>query len=286
MTPIGFATWRALFGAILLAVVVAAMRRRGRPIIKPRQLPRRVVGALAIAAASGIVLNLAIFIAFGRITVALALLGFYTYPALVAVVAIVIERRRPDRLEVVALGLALVGMTFVVLGQLDPSAGLVVDALGLGLALLASVAQTVYITSSRGYAAIPTEQAATILLWVAVLAYVLIAATTGSLAAIGEPFRNAAVWPYLVFAGVLGAGLPSMLFLAAIRLIGPVRTGILAMLEPVTGTVLAALILGETIGPIQLVGGILVIVAGVLLQRAPTPAGAPPTHPIQVPAPG
>lgn len=286
MTPIGFATWRALFGAILLAVVVAAMRRRGRPIIKPRQLPRRVVGALAIAAASGIVLNLAIFIAFGRITVALALLGFYTYPALVAVVAIVIERRRPDRLELVALGLALVGMTFVVLGQLDPSAGLVVDALGLGLALLASIAQTVYITSSRGYAAIPTEQAATILLWVAVLAYTLIAATTGSLAAIGEPFRNAAVWPYLVFAGVLGAGLPSMLFLAAIRLIGPVRTGILAMLEPVTGTVLAALILGETIGPIQLLGGILVIVAGVLLQRAPTPAGAPPTHPIQVPAPG
>ncbi len=286
MTPIGFATWRALFGAILLAVVVAAMRRRGRPIIKPRQLPRRVVGALAIAAASGIVLNLAIFIAFGRITVALALLGFYTYPALVAVVAIVIERRRPDRLELVALGLALVGMTFVVLGQLDPSAGLVVDALGLGLALLASIAQTVYITSSRGYAAIPTEQAATILLWVAVLAYVLIAAATGSLAAIGEPFRNAAVWPYLVFAGVLGAGLPSMLFLAAIRLIGPVRTGILAMLEPVTGTVLAALILGETIGPIQLLGGILVIVAGVLLQRAPTPAGAPPTHPIQVPAPG
>ena len=59
------------------------------------------------------------------------------------------------------------------------------------------------------------------------------------------------------------------------------------MLEPVTGTVLAALILGETIGPIQLLGGVLVIVAGVLLQRAPrAPAGAPPTHPIQVPAPG
>ena len=286
MTPIGFATWRALFGAILLAVVVAAMRRRGRPIIKPRQLPRRAVGALAIAAASGIVLNLAIFIAFGRITVALALLGFYTYPALVAVVAIVIERRRPERLELVALGLALAGMTLVVLGQLDPTSGLVVDALGLGLALLASVAQTVYITSSRGYAVIPTEQAATILLWIAVLAYVLIAGATGSLDAIGEPLRNAAVWPYLVFAGLLGAGLPSVLFLAAIRLIGPVRTGILAMLEPVTGTVLAALILGETIGPIQLLGGVLVIVAGVLLQRAPSPAGAPPTHPIQVPAPG
>jgi drug/metabolite transporter, DME family len=286
MTPIGFATWRALFGAAFLAVVVAAMRQRGRPIIKLRRLPRRAVGALALAAASGIILNLAIFVAFSRITVALALLAFYTYPALVAVVAIVIERRRPHRLELVALGLALGGMTLVVLGQLDPSAGLVVDALGLGLALLASVAQTVYIITSRAYAFIPAEQAATILLWIAVLAYVLIALATGSLDAIEEPFRNPVAWPYVVVAGLLGAGLPSMLFLVAIRLIGPVRTGILAMLEPVTGTVLAALILGETLGPIQLLGGTLVIAAGVLLQRAPTPVDAPPTHPIQVPAPG
>jgi drug/metabolite transporter (DMT)-like permease len=286
MTPIGFATWRALFGAAFLAVVVAAMRQRGRPIIKFRRLPRRAVGALALAAASGIILNLAIFVAFSRITVALALLAFYTYPALVAVVAIVIERRRPHRLELVALALALGGMTLVVLGQLDPSAGLVVDALGLGLALLAAVAQTVYIITSRAYAFIPAEQAATILLWIAVLAYVLIALATGSLDAIEEPFRNPVVWPYVVVAGLLGAGLPSMLFLVAIRLIGPVRTGILAMLEPVTGTVLAALILGETLGPIQLLGGTLVIAAGVLLQRAPTPVDAPPSHPIQVPAPG
>jgi drug/metabolite transporter (DMT)-like permease len=286
MTPLGFATWRALFGAILLAVVVATTSRRGRSLVSLRKLPRRALGALALAAASGVILNLAVFIAFGRITVALALLAFYTYPALVAVVAIAIERRRPDRIELVALGLALGGMTLVVLGQLDPVAGLVVDALGLGLALLASVAQTVYITSSRGYSAIPTEQVATILLWVAVFAFVLIATATGSLDAVGEPLRNPAVWPYLLFGGLLGAGLPSLLFLVAIRLIGPIRTGILAMLEPVTGTILAALILGETLGPIQVLGGFLVIAAGVLLQRIPGPPDAPPTHPIQVPAPG
>jgi drug/metabolite transporter, DME family len=286
MTPLGFATWRALFGAILLTVVVATMRRRGRHLVNLRRLPRRALGALALAATAAIVLNLAIFIAFGRITVALALLAFYTYPALVAVVAIVIERRRPDRLELLALGLALGGMTLVVLGQLDLNAGLVVDGLGLGLALLAALFQTVYITTSRGYAAIPTEQAATILLWIAGLAFVLIAVATGSLDAIEEPFRNAAAWPYLLVAGLLGAGLPSVLFLVAIRLIGPVRTGILAMLEPVTGTVLAAIILGETLGPIQLFGGALVIAAGVLLQSTPSPVNGPPTHPIQVPAPG
>jgi DME family drug/metabolite transporter len=286
MTPLGFATWRALFGATLLTIVVGVLARQGRPLVRLRDVPRQAIGALSVAAAAGIFLNLAVFIAFGRITIALALLAFYTYPAMVAVVAIAIERRRPERLELVALGLALGGMILVVAGQIEPGAGLVIDGLGLGLALLAAVAQTVYVTTSRGYAAIPTEQAAPILLWVAALAFVLIGALGGSLDTLLEPFRSPAAWPYLIVAGLLGAGLPSFLFLVAIRLIGPVRTGILAMLEPVVGSVLAAVILGETLGPIQVVGGILVIAAGVILQAAPTPAGAPPTHPNQVPAPG
>ena len=286
MTPLGFATWRAFFGSALLTVVLVLLVRRGRTLVRPRDVPRRAVLALLVAAAAGIILNLGIFIAFGRITVALALLAFYTYPAIVAVVSIVVERRRPVRLEVVALVFALAGMSLVVLGQLEPAAGLVVDGLGLGLAFLAAIAQTVYMTAGRRYGALPTEQAATFLLWVATLAFILIAVLTGSIDALTEPFRNPAAWPELLVAGLLGAGFPSLLFLVAIRFIGTVRTGILAMLEPVTGTLLAALVLGETLGPVQLLGGVLVIAAGVILQAAPSPAGAPPNQTIGVPAPG
>ena len=286
MTPLGFATWRAFFGSALLTVVLFLLVRRGHALVRLRDVPRRAVAALAVAAAAGLILNLGIFIAFSRITVALALLAFYTYPAIVAVVSIVVERRRPVRLEVVALVFALAGMSLVVLGQLEPGAGLVVDGLGLGLAFLAAVAQTVYMTAGRNYGAVPTEQAATFLLWVATLAFILIAVLTGSVDALTEPFRNPVAWPELLVAGLLGAGFPSLLFLVAIRFIGSVRTGILAMLEPVTGTLLAALILGETLGPVQLLGGVLVIAAGVILQAAPSPAGAPPNRPIQVPAPG
>ncbi len=129
-------------------------RARLHPALAPARPPARRAAsgarlALAVAAAAGIILNLAIFIAFGRITVALALLAFYTYPAFVAAVAIVVEQRRPGRIELLALALALAGMVLVVAGQLDPAAGLVVDGLGLGLALLAAVAQTVYITRAE-----------------------------------------------------------------------------------------------------------------------------------------
>jgi len=65
-------------------------------------------------------------------------------------------------------------------------AGLVVDGLGLGLALLAAVAQTVYVTTSRGYAAIPTEQAAPIM-WRVLPDSWTIVCTPASAAALATP---------------------------------------------------------------------------------------------------
>ncbi len=62
------------------------------------------------------------FIAFDRITIALALLGFYTYPALVAVANVALGRERLDGNRVLALALAIVGMVLVVASQLDPAA--------------------------------------------------------------------------------------------------------------------------------------------------------------------
>jgi drug/metabolite transporter (DMT)-like permease len=40
MTALGFATWRALFGAILLTVVLAALVARGRPLVRLTGLRR------------------------------------------------------------------------------------------------------------------------------------------------------------------------------------------------------------------------------------------------------
>jgi drug/metabolite transporter, DME family len=286
MTPLGFTSWRGIFGGIVLALILFASRGRRAPLVDLRRVPRRDLLALLVAGASGVTLNLAIFVAFGRITIALALLAFYTYPAMVALFTILIERRRPATIELVALLLALAGMVLVVAGQLDPTAGLVLDALGLALAFLAAIAQTVYVLANRSYQAIPTEQVATFLVWITVASYFAIACLTGSLDSIAQPFRTPAAWPYLVWAGVVGGGLPSLLFLVAVHWIGPVRTGILAMLEPVTGTVLAAVLLGESLQPIQLAGGVLVILAGILLQRAPRQPNDAPVGGLEVPEPG
>lgn len=275
MTPLGFVTWRAAVGAVVVGGLVLARMRRGRPYVGLRRVGGRARMALIIVVVSGIVLNLAIFTAFDRITVALAVLGFYTYPAMVTAAITMRERRRPDAIHLGALVMALVGMAVVVLGQLDPSAGVRFDSVGFGLALVAAVAQTVFVlVSRRGFVAVPTDEATLAVLGGGALGFLLLAIGLGDAAAVLKPFGTPAVWPYLLFGGLVGAGIPSLLFLTGVRRIGGVRTGILAMFEPVTATVLAALILGEALRPIQVLGGALVLGAGVLLQRSPMPRGA------------
>jgi len=116
MTPLTFALWRASLGTLGLLAIIGALTVRGRTRFHWKALDRRTIAALGAAVAAGIVLNLAIFTAFGQMSIALALLGFYTYPALVAIGAVATGEERLTRGRVIALVLALLGMAVVVLG--------------------------------------------------------------------------------------------------------------------------------------------------------------------------
>jgi drug/metabolite transporter (DMT)-like permease len=65
---------------------------------------------------------------------------------------------------------------------------------------------------------------------------------------------------------VLGTIVPFGLVVAALRDISATRAGIVAMLEPVAGTIIAYAWLGETLTAVQVAGG-LVVLAGILLAQ-------------------
>jgi drug/metabolite transporter (DMT)-like permease len=270
MEPTAYVAWRATIGALVLGVVVAwRARRRLTALVSLRSLPRRAQAALFAAALAGMVLNLCMFIAFDRITIALALLGFYTYPAIVAVANVVLGRERMDATRAVALGLAIVGMVAVVASQLDPTAGVRVDALGIGLALGAAVCQSIFVLLARdGYPQVPSEQAMTTVLFVAGIGALLVALTVGGVGSLTFPLGSPSLLALLVFSGIAGAAIPSLGFLAGIRLIGGTRAGILMLFEPVVGVALAAWLLAEPLVPIQLVGAAAILGAALLVQRA------------------
>jgi drug/metabolite transporter (DMT)-like permease len=227
-----------------VGLFVAWRIRRGQPFVAPWRLPHGQRAALLVAAITGVTLNVAMFVAFERTTVALVLLGFYTYPALTAIVAVWRGVERLDAARAGALVLALSGMVLVVVGGLDASTGIQVDALGIGLALGAAVSQTVYITVSRhGYPAISTEQATSWILAVVTVTTAVLSVATGGVDALLAPLALNRALGLSALAGIVAAGIPSLLFLRGIRTIGGTRTGILMLVEPLVGVILAALLL-------------------------------------------
>jgi drug/metabolite transporter (DMT)-like permease len=267
-TPLAFVAWRAGIGALVLGIALAFLARRGSRLADLRRVPRRQLAALVAAGVASAVLNLAIFIAFERVSIALALLGFYTYPAMVSVVAAATGRERLDLSHLLALGLAMAGMALVVLGQLDPGGALRLDLLGVALSLLAAAGQVVYVFAARGgYPSLPTRQATLLLLLVGEATYLVFALATGGLGPLLAPLGEPRTWPWLLFAGTLGAAMPVVLFIGGVRWIGGVRTAILMLFEPVVGALLAALLLSEPLGPAQIGGGALVLGGAVLVQR-------------------
>jgi drug/metabolite transporter (DMT)-like permease len=282
LQPLSFVAWRALFGTLVVASFVAWRIRRGRLLVAPWRLPPGQGAALLTAAFTGLFLNVAMFVAFERTTVALVLLGFYTYPALVAVVAVWRGVEKLDSVRAACLVLALSGMVLVVAGGLDPAGGLHADALGIGLALAAAISQTVFVTISRdGYPAIATEQAMGWILGATTVVCTALAVISGGGSSLAVPLRSGQALWLSALAGIAAAGIPSILFLRGIRTIGGTRTGILMLFEPVVGVGLAAILLGEGLAPVQVLGGGCILAAAVLLQRSgggpvvAAPAGAP-----------
>ena len=278
--PAAWVAWRGAVGLLTLLVVIAWRARSGAsPVIRPGRLSRHARVSLLVAGLMGFTLNVGMFFAFDRVTIALALLCFYTYPAMVAVVNVVLGRERLDAARLVALALALIGMTAVVASQLDPAAGIRLDAIGIGLALGAALSQTVYVVVSRdGYGEVPTEQAIAVVMVITITGAALVALSGGSAASLVPPVEAPGLIPLLLFTGVFAAAIPSLGFLAGIRAIGGLRAGILMLFEPVVGVVLAAWLLAESLVPIQVAGAVAILAAAVILQRTATGADQPGPH--------
>ena len=276
VTGVAFTAWRATMGVSFLAVLIALRGEAAGSLAALRELPRRGRASLALAALMGVTLNVCMFSAFGLISVALVLMLFYTYPAGVVIVDLIAGHERLSRSRVLALGLSFSGVILVLIGGMDTSSGVQVNPLGIALGLGSAASQVVFVSVSRGgYASVPAPAATLVILAASMVGASLVALVVGQAEGLVAPLRSLDPWPYVLLAGVVAAGVSSLLFLTAIRKIGGTRTGILMLLEPVVGVLLAAAWLGEALVPVQLLGGALVLAGALVLQLSSAPATEP-----------
>jgi len=273
LAPFAFVAWRAAIGGIGLWAAVLLLRGR-RSVVSWASMSRSTRRSLGLAILVGAGLNLAIFLAFQRTTIALALLGLYTYPAMVAAASVALGRERLDTARALALVLALGGMAAVVLGGLGSGSALQVEPIGILLALTAAACQTAFVLLSRDYTAVPSDQAMASILVGTGLVAAVVTIVTGGPGSLATPFASPGLLGLLVLVGTLTAAVPSYMFLTGMRRLGGIRTGIVMLAEPVVGVALAAIFLSEPVAPIQAIGGATILVAAILVQRDSTSESA------------
>jgi len=270
LDPATFGFWRASAGVIVLGGWLAAGLRPGA-LAAIRHMRRAAAIRLALAAVAGLGLNLALFEAFAQLPVAVAVAAFGCYPLFVAAWE---AARGQSTAGMAGLGLAAVAIIgLVLLMRPDPSVS--APAAGLLLALLAAVLHAGYILLGRGGWGEVGDGAA---------AFLIIATGAAGLGALTAatrpstmlaPVTNFGLTGLLLFEGALAGAAAPLLFLAGLRRIGATQTAVLSLCEPLTATVLAAVMLRQLPAPTQLMGAGLLVGAGIAVQIVPARPGRP-----------
>ena len=245
-----------LAAALFWALVVATGAARQVRTLSGRDVGIALgLGAVGYSAQAG-----AYFAALQRLDAGLLSLLLYTFPAMVTVAAIALGRERASRRKAGALVIASAGLVLVLVGA---GAG-ALDPVGTMLAVTAAVVYTTYILTSAGVA----ERVRPLLLSALVCTG---AATTLTLATVFEGDLHlgdvsAAGFGWLAGIAVVSTVGAVSLFFAGLKRVGPTTASILSTAEPVTTVVLAFLAFGESLGPVQLAGGALVLAAALVLS--------------------
>jgi drug/metabolite transporter (DMT)-like permease len=255
--PFSYGVLRLLVAIVVLAVLMRGAGRLRRPARS--DVPIVVsYGLLAIAVGIG-AMNLALpFVEAGRASI-LA----YTLPLWVVPIVAIVAWARPTRPEMTGLALGLVGLV-VLLNPvaIDWSSPQVL--VGVALLLVAAVAGAVALVHVRAHRW--TGAPFDVQIWQLLVAIVPI----GILAVVLERDDWAAVdWDLGTIMVVLYSGALATAFAywgsqSAVRVIGPTTTSIAYLGVPVVGIVTGAIVLGESITPLDVVG-LLVTTAGVLV---------------------
>lgn len=254
---------RAGFAAAALLVLALAQRRRLLQGLGPRR--------------AGIVLGSGLLLAVHWITffmavkvggVAVATLGFASFPAFIALLDVVLFRERIGRAEgtmlaLVTLGLVLVTPSFDVGDQ--GTVGLLWGlASGLSFAGLA-------ICNRRGNRGMDAIQVA---FWQNLVVALLVLPLLGLGLAGGAAAIDWASWFWLAVLGVLCTGLAHTLFVKSLESLDARSAGMIIALEPVYAIACAWWLFGEEPSGRMLVGASLIILATVLLAMGHTPSAA------------
>ena len=190
------------------------------------------------------------------IPISLAVLLFYTFPVFVAVIARFTENESITAIRLIAIIIAFIGLGLAM--EVHSLTNL--NWQGVAFGFLSSLGCTTFvIVNSRSMRTADPQAVNFHCLAGGTVLFVVLLLITGGPA----KFVTQAGWIKLCVSS-LTLGVGYVTFFAGLEIIGPFNTSMLMNVEPVLTVILAAILLGERLSSVQLLGAGLVI-AGIIL---------------------
>jgi len=244
-----------LLSFLLAFASIGAMLRAAGKIPRPTRgqcLSLFFLGGIAYALQSAL-----LFLALQYIPISVTVLVFYTYPALVTAASIVMRWEHVTKVTLLSLALASIGLLLVVNPEYDLS------LLGVGIAFGSAMAYAAYVIGcSRLLIGMAGDVASFYIFGFAaavVSAYALAFGGINFVWAIDG-------WLWIILTATIITSLSIISFIKGLRIIGPTRSSILSVLEIITSVSAAAVIFGERMAPLQLLGVALLLIAIILVS--------------------
>ncbi|MCP4535720.1 MAG: DMT family transporter [Chloroflexi bacterium] len=259
LAPVAYDAGTNPITLLFLRFTIAGLAMTVTMIVRRVKFPkgRLLLGLVLMGGVWYVVQSLAYFTALTMVSASLVVLLLYLYPALVTLISAIALKERITTTKLLALGLALVG-TILTIGPSGEG-----ESLGILLALSAALLYATYIVvGDRLMKQVKALPATTVIMLAAGVSYGGMVAVQGF-----QPPTATAGW-----AAILATAVCSIIalgtFFSGLERVGSSNAAILSTMEPFVAVGLAALLLGERIEPVQLVGGFCILVAVVFLARA------------------
>lgn len=249
--------WRFVVGSAVVALLL--IPQRTLLLSKKKEAAKVFVYGILFYSTTAILY----FIACKYISTGLAMVTFFTYPVMVILLNRLFYKTRIPKSYYGAVGLILLGLFL-----LGGNQGVVIDTVGLLLGVASAVVYAFYVIVSKKSTLSPL--ASTLMVSLGSLAACFVAAYGGGTFMVPQ---GATVWLNILALGTLCTALPILLLLKALRYISSEKASLLSVLEPVFVLIFGALLLDETVTPIQLVGVGIVLCGAVLTLIGPRLAG-------------
>lgn len=198
------------------------------------------------------------FIALNYISTPLVALIYYTHPIIVSILSYFIIKEEITKNKAAALGISTAGLVMIVGFSLGD-----INIKGILFAMLAAFVYSIYIIiGDRVVKGLNPLIVATYVTTGCSITANLIGMITGSLIKMTLPS-----WFFSFMTAVFPTVIAILLFYEGMKRIGPSKVAIISTIEPVVTTIMAAIIFHDILSSPQIIGGLLVIMGVIVLQR-------------------